>query len=155
MSVVVRFVRVLLAAFFIFLPAHPVAAQTFSSRAGPVRVRGVVLDAQRLPVKGAAVTIKLESGGAVRALESGADGGFDSGPLPAQSYVVDVRAPGFAAASRAVDAAGAIGFLAIDNLGDSQDPNTGVVMPDGTPAPIYRPEYGRTVRAGLSWSWAR
>ena len=44
---------------------------------------------------------------------------------------------------------------AIDNLTDSQDPNTGVLQPSGTPAPIYRPEIGRTFRFGLRWNWSR
>lgn len=44
-------------------------------------------------------------------------------------------------------------YLAVDNLADSRDPNTGVILPDGTPAPIYRPEAGRTARIGLQWSF--
>jgi outer membrane receptor for ferrienterochelin and colicins len=43
-------------------------------------------------------------------------------------------------------------FLAVDNVANSQDPNTGVVLPSGTPAPIYRPEAGRTARLGVQWS---
>ena len=43
-------------------------------------------------------------------------------------------------------------FLAIDNLADSQDPNTGVLLPDGTPAPLYRPDAGRAARVGIQWS---
>lgn len=46
-------------------------------------------------------------------------------------------------------------FVAIDNLADSQDPNTGVVRPDGVPAALYRPEAGRTARVGVQWSFAR
>ena len=38
-------------------------------------------------------------------------------------------------------------FAAVDNLLDSQDPNT------GTAGAIYRPEIGRTLRAGLRWNW--
>ena len=45
-------------------------------------------------------------------------------------------------------------FVAIDNLADSQDPNTGVVLPDGTPAALYRPDAGRTARVGVQWSFA-
>jgi outer membrane receptor protein involved in Fe transport len=45
-------------------------------------------------------------------------------------------------------------FLTIDNLANSQDPNTGVLLPTGAPAPIYRPEAGRTVRAGVQWSFS-
>ena len=44
-------------------------------------------------------------------------------------------------------------FVAIDNLADSQDPNTGAFLPSGTVAPIYRPDAGRTVRAGVQWSF--
>ena len=45
-------------------------------------------------------------------------------------------------------------FFTIDNLADSQDPNTGVFLPDGTPAPIYRPEAGRSARIGVQWSFS-
>ena len=38
-------------------------------------------------------------------------------------------------------------FVAVDNVFDSQDPNT------GTSAAIYRPEIGRTWRTGLRWTW--
>ena len=52
-------------------------------------------------------------------------------------------------------ARGLSAFLAIDNLADSQDPNTGVQLPNGTPAAIYRPEAGRTARVGVHWSFSR
>lgn len=45
-------------------------------------------------------------------------------------------------------------FFDLDNLTESQDPGTGLVMPDGSPAPIYRPDAGRTVRLGVQWSFA-
>jgi outer membrane receptor for ferrienterochelin and colicins len=45
-------------------------------------------------------------------------------------------------------------FLTIDNLADSQDPNTGVLLATGAPAPIYRPEAGRTARIGVQWSFS-
>jgi len=45
-------------------------------------------------------------------------------------------------------------FLTIDNLADSQDPNTGVLLATGAPAPIYRPEAGRTARVGVQWSFS-
>ena len=45
-------------------------------------------------------------------------------------------------------------FVAIDNLADSQDPNTGVVLTDGTPAALYRSDAGRTARVGMQWSFA-
>ena len=44
-------------------------------------------------------------------------------------------------------------FINIDNLTDSQDPGTGVLLPGGVPAPIYRPDAGRTVRIGVQWSF--
>ncbi|HXE80484.1 MAG TPA: TonB-dependent receptor [Vicinamibacterales bacterium] len=44
-------------------------------------------------------------------------------------------------------------FVSVENIADSQDPNTGVLRPDGTPAPIYRPEAGRTARVGVQWSF--
>ncbi len=46
-------------------------------------------------------------------------------------------------------------FGAIDNLTDSQDPNTGQLAANGTPLPIYRPEIGRTYRGGLRWGWSK
>jgi outer membrane receptor for ferrienterochelin and colicins len=45
-------------------------------------------------------------------------------------------------------------FGAIDNLTNSKDPNTGVLLPTGSPAPIFRPEVGRTFRAGIRFNWA-
>ncbi len=46
-------------------------------------------------------------------------------------------------------------FGAVDNLTDSQDPNTGLLGANGAPLPIFRPEAGRTFRLGLRWRWAR
>jgi outer membrane receptor for ferrienterochelin and colicins len=45
-------------------------------------------------------------------------------------------------------------FLTIDNLANSQDPNTGVLLPTGAPAAIYRPDVGRTARVGVQWSFS-
>jgi outer membrane receptor for ferrienterochelin and colicins len=45
-------------------------------------------------------------------------------------------------------------LLTIDNLANSQDPNTGVLLPTGAPAAIYRPEAGRTARVGVQWSFS-
>ncbi len=72
--------------------------------------------------------------------------------------VSDTIAPRFAlwdvyASQRIVR--GLDGFTAIDNLGDSRDPNSGVILANGSPAPIYRPEIGRTFRFGVRWSWSR
>ena len=50
---------------------------------------------------------------------------------------------------------GAEVFGAVNNLTNSQDPNTGLVSSTGAALPIYRPEIGRTVRAGLRWSWMK
>jgi len=44
-------------------------------------------------------------------------------------------------------------FLTVDNLANSKDPNTGVLLPTGAPAPIYRPEAGRAARVGVQWSF--
>jgi outer membrane receptor for ferrienterochelin and colicins len=46
-------------------------------------------------------------------------------------------------------------FGAVDNLADDQDPNTGLLLPNGSPSPIYRPEIGRTVRAGFRLKFDR
>lgn len=45
-------------------------------------------------------------------------------------------------------------FVTVDNLADSQDPNTEVLLPTGAPAAIYRPEAGRTARVGVQWSFS-
>jgi outer membrane receptor for ferrienterochelin and colicins len=45
-------------------------------------------------------------------------------------------------------------FVMMDNLTDSQDPNTGVLLPTGAPAAIYRPDAGRTARVGVQWSFS-
>ena len=72
--------------------------------------------------------------------------------------VTDTRAPRFAlwdayvsrAFGRVVTA-----FAAVDNFTDSQDPNVGATLANGSAAPLYRPEAGRTVRAGLRIQWTR
>jgi outer membrane receptor for ferrienterochelin and colicins len=52
-------------------------------------------------------------------------------------------------------------FTAVDNFTDSQDPNTGRFLPatsptaNPSPAPIYRPEVGRTFRVGMRWNFDR
>jgi outer membrane receptor for ferrienterochelin and colicins len=50
---------------------------------------------------------------------------------------------------------GLAAFAAVDNLADNQDPNLGGVSSTGAPLPIYRPDVGRTVRAGIRWSWSK
>lgn len=45
-------------------------------------------------------------------------------------------------------------FVTMDNVTDSQDPNTGVLLPTGAPAAIYRPDAGRTARVGVQWSFS-
>ena len=71
--------------------------------------------------------------------------------------VIDTRAPGFVLVDTFVSQRlrdGLNAFLSVDNLMDDRDPNTGVVV--GTvPAPIFRPEAGRTFRVGVRWSWSR
>ncbi len=46
-------------------------------------------------------------------------------------------------------------FAAVDNLADSQDPNTGRLNASGRPLPVYRPEVGRTFRLGVRLDVAR
>jgi hypothetical protein len=41
-----------------------------------------------------------------------------------------------------------------DNHAGSQDPNTGVLLLTGVPAPIYRPDAGRSARVGVQWTFA-
>jgi outer membrane receptor for ferrienterochelin and colicins len=72
--------------------------------------------------------------------------------------VEDTIAPGFAlwdlfVSQRVVRGINA--FVAVDNLFDNQDPNTGVLTATGSPASIYRPEAGRTARFGVRWVWTR
>jgi outer membrane receptor for ferrienterochelin and colicins len=68
----------------------------------------------------------------------------------------DTRAPRFslwdAFASQRLGR-GLSAFAAVDNIADSQDPNTGVVTSTGAPASLARLDAGRTVRAGVRVSW--
>jgi outer membrane receptor for ferrienterochelin and colicins len=78
--------------------------------------------------------------------------------IAARAGTVDTLAPGFViwdvyGAQRLLTNLSA--FAAVDNLTDNQDPNTGQLTPTGTPAAIYRPDAGRTVRFGLRWAWSR
>jgi outer membrane receptor for ferrienterochelin and colicins len=50
---------------------------------------------------------------------------------------------------------GLTAFLSVENLTNSRDPNTGVLLPTGVPAAIYRPEAGRAARVGIEWSFTR
>ncbi|MBI3403581.1 MAG: TonB-dependent receptor [Acidobacteria bacterium] len=71
---------------------------------------------------------------------------------------VDTRVPGFALWDVTVAKTllrGAEAFGAIDNLTNSQDPNTGIRSSTGAALPIYRPEFGRAIRAGVRWSWLK
>jgi outer membrane receptor protein involved in Fe transport len=43
-------------------------------------------------------------------------------------------------------------FVVLDNVTNSQDPNTGVLLADGSPAALYRLDAGRTARVGVRWS---
>jgi outer membrane receptor for ferrienterochelin and colicins len=89
-------------------------------------------------------------------------GSFASGWVAARATVagqpVDTLAPGYSiwdayASQRVVRGLNA--FVAVDNLADSQDPNLGKLSATGAPLAIYRPDVGRTFRAGVRWSWAR
>jgi outer membrane receptor for ferrienterochelin and colicins len=78
--------------------------------------------------------------------------------IAARAGTVDTMAPGFVLWDVYVSqrlGAGFTAFTAIDNVTGNQDPNTGVTTGSGTPAPIYRPEVGRTVRVGLRWGWSK
>jgi outer membrane receptor for ferrienterochelin and colicins len=71
--------------------------------------------------------------------------------------VQDTTAPRFALWDAFVSqrmGGGLSAFVTVENLADSQDPNTGVLLPTGAPGPIYRPDAGRTVRVGVQWSFA-
>lgn len=73
------------------------------------------------------------------------------------AVVADTVAPGFALVDAYVSqrlAAPLTAFMALDNLTNSQDPNTGA-MNGAVPAAIYRPEAGRAVRFGVRWAWTR
>jgi outer membrane receptor for ferrienterochelin and colicins len=77
--------------------------------------------------------------------------------IAARAAGVDTRAAGFAVLDAYVSqrvANGLHAFAAIDNLSNSRDPNAGVML-QTAPAPIYRPEAGRTVRFGVRWSWSQ
>jgi outer membrane receptor for ferrienterochelin and colicins len=52
-------------------------------------------------------------------------------------------------------AGGLEAFVAVDNLTDDRDPNTGRTSPSGQPLPIYRAEVGRTYRAGVRVALAK
>lgn len=70
----------------------------------------------------------------------------------------ETRAPKFALWDLSVSkplVGGAELFGAIENLANSQDPNTGMLSATGGALPIYRPEIGRTWRGGVKWSWAK
>jgi outer membrane cobalamin receptor len=78
--------------------------------------------------------------------------------IVARAGTVETVAPGFVlwdvyAAQRLLTHLTAFG--AIDNVTDNQDPNTGLFTPTGAPAPIYRPEVGRTIRVGVRWAWSK
>jgi len=70
--------------------------------------------------------------------------------------VQDTVAPKFALWDAFVSqrlARGLSAFVTVDNLADSQDPNTGVLLPSGAPSAIYRPEAGRSARVGVQWAF--
>jgi outer membrane receptor for ferrienterochelin and colicins len=70
----------------------------------------------------------------------------------------DIYAPGFALWDLTVSKTairGAEVFGAVNNLTNSQDPNTGLLSAKGSALPIFRPEIGRTFQLGLRWSWSK
>jgi outer membrane receptor for ferrienterochelin and colicins len=70
----------------------------------------------------------------------------------------DTIAPGFAVWDAYVSQRilrGLSAFAAFDNLANSTDPNVGQLGATGAPLPVYRPDAGRTLRAGVRWAWAK
>jgi outer membrane receptor for ferrienterochelin and colicins len=107
-------------------------------------------------------TIRLDWTPQRLGLRANLRGGFYSSWIVARTTTaagtVDTRAPAFALWDLSVSKRlirGSEVFVAIDNLANSQDPNTGLLSPTGGALPIYRPEIGRTLRGGLKWSWTK
>ncbi|OFV90542.1 MAG: hypothetical protein A3H95_13600 [Acidobacteria bacterium RIFCSPLOWO2_02_FULL_64_15] len=103
-------------------------------------------------------TLRLDWTPARTGVRANLRGSFYSSWIVSRTGTVETRAPRFALWDVTVSKSlvrGAEAFGAIDNLTDSQDPNTGLTTPTGGALPIYRPEIGRTVRVGLRWSWTR
>lgn len=70
----------------------------------------------------------------------------------------DTYAPGYSLWDAYISQRAARGvnvFAAIDNIADSQDRNVGLTSASGAPLAIYRADAGRTVRAGVRWSWSK
>ena len=107
-------------------------------------------------------TIRLDWTPARAGVRANLRGGFYSSWIVSRATTsagtVDTRAPAFALWDLTVSKTlvrGAQLFGAIDNLTNSQDPNTGLLSPTGSALPIYRPEIGRAIRAGVRWSWTK
>src|SRR6266571_4507880 len=80
--------------FFVFLfLLVPLAAQD---------VDGTVTDPQGSAISGATVTLQSRDHRAIFTRMTGTDGGFEFRQVPAGEYLVQVEAPGFAAAVREV-----------------------------------------------------
>jgi outer membrane receptor for ferrienterochelin and colicins len=85
-------------------------------------------------------------------------GTFYSSWIAARAGTQDTVAPAFSLWDAYVSQRllrGLSAYVAVENLADNQDPNTGLLLANGTPAAIYRPEAGRSVRFGLRFNWAR
>lgn len=89
-------------------------------------------------------------------------GSFHSSWIAARATLAgtvrDTVAPGFTLWDAFVSqrlVRGVSAFVALDNLTNNQDPNTGRLTPAGIPAPLFRLDAGRTARAGVRFSWAR
>lgn len=107
-------------------------------------------------------TVRLDWTPAHMGIRANLRGAFYSSWIVSRSTtsagVVDTRASQFALWDLTVSKTlvrGAELFGAVDNLTNSQDPNTGLLSGTGAPLPIYRPEIGRTVRAGVRWNWSK
>lgn len=107
-------------------------------------------------------TVRLDWTPARLGLRANLRGGFYSAWIVSRARTaggtVETRAPAFALWDLSIAkslARGAELFGVIDNLTNSQDPNTGRLSPAGAALPIYRPEIGRTLRGGVRWSWTK
>jgi len=79
------------------------AAVVFAQGVQTGSLRGVVRDAQHLPLPGATLTAVSPSLQGVRGAVADAEGAFTLAALPAGRYTVTVEMPGFASVQRTVD----------------------------------------------------
>jgi iron complex outermembrane receptor protein len=85
-------------AFIVFSVAASSCLQ--AQPAGDAVLSGTVLDQAGKAIPSAVVTLKRESAGLIRTLNTDGDGRFSATGLPAGTYVIEVSAPGFAITRR-------------------------------------------------------